>query len=75
LDWPKVGAMRDVLPVLLAIVLVAVAATLAMGFYSLFRGGQFGRTWSNKLMRLRVALQFTAIVILAAVFWLNQSHR
>ena len=37
-----------------------------MGFYSLFRGGEFGRTWSNKLMRLRIALQFTAILILAA---------
>ena len=66
--------MREVLPVLLVIALVAVAATLAMGFYSLFRGGEFGRTWSNKLMRLRVALQFTAIMILAAVFWLNQAH-
>jgi drug/metabolite transporter (DMT)-like permease len=66
--------MRDVLQVLLAIALLAVAATLAMGFYSLFRGGEFARTWSNKLMRLRVALQFTAILILAAVFWLNQTH-
>ena len=43
--------MREVLPVLLVIALVAVAATLAMGFYSLFRGGEFGRTWTNKLMR------------------------
>ena len=67
--------MRDILPVVLGFVLIAVAVTLAMGFYSLFRGGQFGRTWSNKLMRLRVALQFTAILIIAAVFWLNQSHR
>jgi drug/metabolite transporter (DMT)-like permease len=66
--------MREILPIILAIVLIAVAATLAMGFYSLFRGGQFGRNWSNKLMRLRVALQFTAILILAAVFWLNQNH-
>ena len=67
--------MREVLPVLLVIALVAVAATLAMGFYSLFRGGEFGRTWSNKLMRLRVALQFTAIMILAAVLWLSKTHR
>jgi hypothetical protein len=66
--------MRDVLSILLALALIAVAATLAMGFYALFRGGQFGRNWSNKLMRLRVALQFTAILILAAVFWLNQNH-
>jgi hypothetical protein len=67
--------MRDILPIVLAIVLIAVAATLATGFYSLFRGGEFGRKWSNKLMRLRVALQFTAILILAAVLWLNQNHR
>jgi hypothetical protein len=68
------GRMRDILQVLLAIALLAVAATLAVGFYSLFRGGQFGRTWSNRLMRLRVALQFTAILFLAALFWLNQNH-
>ena len=66
--------MRDILPIVLAIVLIAVAATLAMGFYSLFRGGEFGRTWSNKLMRLRIALQFTAILILGAVLWLRQTH-
>jgi hypothetical protein len=62
--------MRDFLNVLLAVSLIAVAATLALGFYALFRGGEFGRTWSNRLMRLRVLLQFTAIMVLAAVFWL-----
>jgi hypothetical protein len=66
--------MREVLPYLLAIFLFAVAATLAVGFFSLFRGGSFGRNWSNKLMRLRVGLQFVAILILAAIFWLNQAH-
>jgi Hypoxia induced protein conserved region len=66
--------MREVLPILLALALFAVAATLATGFYALFRGGKFGFTWSNRLMRLRVGLQFTAILILAAIFWLNQSH-
>jgi hypothetical protein len=66
--------MREILPILLGFALLAVAATLAMGFYALFRGGQFGRAWSNRLMRLRVALQFVAILILAALFWLNQSH-
>jgi hypothetical protein len=66
--------MRDALHIALAIALVAVAATLATGFYALFRGGQFGRTWSNRLMRLRVALQFTAILILAAAFWLSRGQ-
>jgi hypothetical protein len=66
--------MRDILPIVLGLVLIAVVATLAMGFYSLFRGGEFGRTWSNKLMRLRLALQFIAILILGAVLWLRQTH-
>lgn len=67
--------MRDVLHIVLALALIAVVATLGMGFYTLFRGGDFGRRWSNKLMRLRVALQFTAIVVLAAAFWLSQHQR
>jgi len=66
--------MRDILLVLLALCLAAVATTLAFGFYALFRGGQFGRTWSNKLMQLRVLLQFAAILVLATVFWVSRSH-
>jgi hypothetical protein len=66
--------MPDILPIVLGVVLIAVLAVLAMGFYSLFRGGEFGRKWSNKLMRLRIALQFTAILILGAVLWLHQNH-
>ncbi|MBQ1541706.1 hypothetical protein C5708_16825 [Caulobacter sp. CCUG 60055] len=49
--------------------LLAVAVTLGFGIYALFRGGDFGRTYSNKLMRLRVVLQFVAVLILVAAFW------
>jgi hypothetical protein len=66
--------MRDVLHIALVIALIAVVATLFTGFYALFRGGQFGRNWSNRLMRLRVLLQFTAIMILAAAFWLSRGQ-
>ena len=67
--------MHVVLLILLILALGAVVATLAMGFYALLRGGQFGRAWSNRLMRLRVLLQFTAIVVLAAViFLIRQGH-
>ena len=67
--------MLDFLHILLAVVLAAVAATLAVGVFSLVRGGEFRQRWSNKLMRLRVALQFTAILILAAAyFWGRQVH-
>jgi hypothetical protein len=50
--------------------LLAVASTLAFGIYALFRGGDFGRSYSNKLMRLRVVLQAVAIAVLvAALLW------
>jgi hypothetical protein len=54
---------------LVPISLAAVLVTLGFGLYALFRGGDFGRSYSNKLMRLRVVLQFVAIVILVAAFW------
>jgi hypothetical protein len=42
---------------------------LALGIYALFRGGDFGRSWSNKLMRLRVVTQAVAVAVLVAVVW------
>ncbi len=61
--------MTTLFHVLVPLSLAAVAITLAFGIYALFRGGDFGRSYSNKLMRLRVLLQFIAIVILVAAFW------
>ncbi|HEY9216822.1 MAG TPA: twin transmembrane helix small protein [Phenylobacterium sp.] len=50
--------------------LFAVAATLAVGIYALFRGGDFARSNSNKLMRMRVVMQAVAILILlGALLW------
>ena len=57
------------LDIVIYIALAAVAVTLAFGIYSLYRGGDFARSYSNKLMRLRVLMQFVAIVILVSVFW------
>jgi len=49
--------------------IAAVFVTLCIGIYSLFRGGDFARSHSNKLMRLRVVLQFVAIILIMLVFW------
>lgn len=49
--------------------LAAVFVTLCVGIYSLLRGGEFARSHSNRLMRLRVGLQFAAVLILVAAFW------
>jgi hypothetical protein len=67
--------MRIILFALLGVLLLAVLTVLALGFYALFRGGEFGRRWSNKLMQLRVLIQFAAIAVLASIVWLSQAGR
>ncbi|MFC3067815.1 twin transmembrane helix small protein [Phenylobacterium soli] len=59
----------DIFSFLIPAALAAVTIVLAFGIYALFRGGDFGRSYSNKLMRLRVLMQFIAVVILVAAFW------
>ena len=61
--------MSQLFAFLVPITLGAVLITLCVGIFALFRGGDFGRSYSNKLMRLRVALQFLAVLVLVAAFW------
>jgi hypothetical protein len=61
--------MRTLFDILIPLSLALVLAVLGAGIYALFRGGNFGRSYSNKLMRLRVLMQFIAILILMAGFW------
>jgi hypothetical protein len=65
----------DLFSFLIPAALVAVAAVLATGIYALFRGGDFGRSYSNKLMRLRVLIQFIIVCILAAGMFWSMKHR
>lgn len=65
--------MADTLNILVYVAIAIVTLILAAGIYALFRGGDFGRTWSNRLMRLRVLFQFIAVVLIVAVFWLRDS--
>ena len=46
------------------ILLVAVAVVLILGIGTLFKGGDTSKKYSNKLMQLRVLLQFVAIIVL-----------
>jgi len=45
----------------------AVAIVLIMGIYTLFKGGETSKKYSNKLMQLRVFLQFIAIIVLVVL--------
>ena len=66
--------MRDLFDLLIPLSLLGVLTALGFGLYALFRGGDFGRSYSNKLMRLRVVLQFVAVMILVAAFWWRSRH-
>lgn len=61
----------DIFDVLILIGLLAVVITLGLGFYALRVGGEFGRKYSNKLMRLRVLLQFVTVAILVIAFYVH----
>ena len=61
--------MDRLFDILIPASLAAVACVLAAGIYALFRGGDFGRSYSNKLMRLRVVMQAIAVAVLVAAFW------
>jgi hypothetical protein len=66
--------MKDIFDLIVPVSLLAVLTALGFGIYALFRGGEFGRSYSNKLMRLRVVLQFVAVMILVAAVWWRGRH-
>jgi nitrogen fixation-related uncharacterized protein len=66
--------MENVLTVLILLAILAVAVTLGLGLWSMHRGGALAGSRSNKLMRLRVALQAVAIVLLVIGMWWKSTH-
>ena len=50
--------------ILSIVFLIAVGVVLILGIGTLFKGGDASKKYSNKLMQLRVLLQFIAIIVL-----------
>ena len=50
--------------ILSIVFLIAVGIVLILGIGTLFKGGSASKKYSNKLMQLRVLLQFIAIIVL-----------
>ena len=48
--------------------IIAVAIVLLLGLINMMRGGSPNR--SQKLMRMRVLLQFVAIIVIMATVWI-----
>ena len=52
--------------VIAIILVIAVGIVLILGIGTLFKGGKTSKKYSNKLMQLRVLIQFVAIVVLVS---------
>ena len=66
--------MGTVFDILIFVAIAAVAVTLGFGIWSMYRGGEQSGSRSNKLMRLRVALQALAIILLCVGMWWKSTH-
>ena len=53
---------------LVPLAVAAVAAVLVLGLVNMMRGGSPNR--SQQLMRMRVLLQFVAIIVIMATIWM-----
>ena len=53
--------------------LIAVGVILILGIGTFFKGGETSKKYSNKLMQMRVLIQFVAIIVLVcfAYFFKN----
>ncbi len=61
----------DIVDALILVALLAVVIVLGLGFYSLHRGGEFSRKYSNLFMRARVALQAVAVLLILLGFYVH----
>ena len=66
--------MSAILSALIPVAIGVVFVVLAIGIYTMFRGGDVSRSWSNKMMRLRVVAQFAAILILCGALYFKQHY-
>lgn len=55
--------------ILAYVVMAGVLVVLARGVWTLYKTSDEARSRSNRLMRLRVLLQFVAVVLLMAGLW------
>ena len=54
---------------LIPVAFLAVVAVLSVGLYGMFKGGEFNKKYSNKMMRMRITLQFVALVIIMSALY------
>lgn len=60
--------LAAILPYLFGIALAVTVAVLFAGVIGMAKGGRFNDRYGNKLMRMRVAAQGAAVILLALMF-------
>ncbi|MFO1209656.1 MAG: twin transmembrane helix small protein [Amaricoccus sp.] len=63
---------HDPLLVIVAIACLAVVAVLLVGVGGFARGGAFNRKHANRIMRLRLLLQFIAVLLIVTYVYLSR---
>lgn len=65
--------MNSFLFICIALAMLSVLAVLIMGVFSMIKGGEFNKKYSNKLMRARVILQGLTLFLL--VLAMSLAHK
>ncbi|MFY0597119.1 MAG: twin transmembrane helix small protein [Cognatishimia sp.] len=63
--------LQDPLFIIVAIASLAVLVILAIGIGGFAKGGEFNRKYANKIMRLRIAAQAVAVVLILLFIYLR----
>ena len=64
--------MNTLFSALLIVGLIALVGVLLLGVFSMARGGEFNAKYSNKMMRLRVILQFALVAVILLMFFVGR---
>ncbi len=63
---------RDPLFIIAVIACIAVLAVLMVGVLGFARGGEFNKKYANKIMRLRLLMQFVAVILIIAFVYFSR---
>ena len=63
--------MADPLFYLVVVAIISVVLVLVVGIAGFGKGGAFSAKYSNKLMQLRILLQFIAVLLILAYVYLK----
>ena len=63
----------DPLFVLVILSMAIVAIVLLTGIGGFGRGGEFNKKYANKIMRLRIVVQFFAVILILAFVYFSES--